>query len=115
MKIAVSSTGKDLGSEVSQVFGRCPYFIVAETDMKNKKILKFEAIENESAEQKGGAGISAAQKVAETGADAVITGNAGPRALEVLKQFGIGVYAAKGTVKEALQKFMDDRLEEVKK
>lgn len=106
MKIAISSNGRDMDSEVSEVFGRCPYFILA--DIKDGKIQGFEAIKNESADQRGGAGISAAQKVAETGAKAVITGNTGPRALDVLKQFGIEIYCTRGIVKDALRKFLDD-------
>jgi len=111
MKIAVSSTGKDLDSNVSNVFGRCPYFIIAE--IENKKIKKTEAIENMSANQMGGAGISAAQTVAERDVKAVITRNIGPRAFSVLKQFNIEVYNGSGSVKEILQKFIDNKLERI--
>ncbi len=111
MKIAVSSEGKDLNSDVSEVFGRCPYFIIAE--IENKKIQKFETIKNESADQRGGAGISAARKIAEKGANAVITRNTGPRALDVLKQFGIKSYNGCGTVKDVLQKFIENELREI--
>ena len=111
MKIAVSSTGKELNSHVSNVFGRCPYFIIVEVE--DKKITKTEAIENMSAKQMGGAGISAAQTVAEKGVKAVITGNIGPRASDVLRQFNIEVYNGSGAVKEALQKFIDGKLERI--
>jgi len=111
MKIAVSSTGKELDSDVSNVFGRCPYFIIVEVE--DKKITKTEAIENMSAKQRGGAGISAAQTVAEKGVKAVITGNIGPRASDVLRQFNIEVYNGSGAVKEALQKFIDGKLERI--
>jgi predicted Fe-Mo cluster-binding NifX family protein len=111
MKVAVSSTGKELDSNVSEVFGRCPYFIIAE--IEGKKIQGFEAVENAVANQMGGAGISAAQTVAEKGVKAVITGNLGPRASDVLKQFNIEVYNGNGLVKEALQKFMENRLKKI--
>jgi len=111
MKIAVSSTGKDLNSEVDSVFGRCPYFIIAE--IENKKITRVEAIKNISAEKMGGAGISAAQAVVEKGAKVIITGNIGPRASDVLRQFNIEVYNGSGIVKEALQKFIDGKLEKI--
>lgn len=113
MKVAVSSTGKDIESQVSNVFGRCPYFIIVE--IENKKITKVEAIENTSAKQMGGVGISAAQTVAEKDAKAVITGNIGPRASDVLRQFSIEVYNGSGckSVKEALQKFIDNKLEKI--
>ena len=109
MKVAVSSTGKDLDSEVSNVFGRCPYFVIAE--IEEKKIIKFEAIENSSAAQNQSAGISAAQLVAEKDVSALITGNVGPRALDVLRQFKIEIYNGSGTVNEVLQKLMNGELE----
>ncbi len=111
MKIAVSSAGKDLDSNVSNVFGRCPYFIIAE--IENKKITKTKAIKNTSAKQMGGAGISAAQTVAEKDVKAVITGNIGPRASDVLKRFNIEVYKGSGAVKEVLQKFTDNKLKRI--
>lgn len=100
MKIIVSSNGKNLESNVSPVFGRSPYFIIV--DVKDEKITGFELMENTSAKQLGGAGISAAQTVAEKGAEAIITGNLGPRASDVLKQFKIKVYAGSGMVKSAV-------------
>jgi len=84
MKIAVSSTGKNLTDSVSDVFGRSPYFIIAE--IENGEIKKTEIMENKNADQAGGAGISAAQLMAEKNVNAVITGNVGPRALDVLRQ-----------------------------
>lgn len=109
MKVAVSSKGETLDSEVSDIFGRCPYFIIAE--IEENKIIKFDAIENSSASQNQGAGISAAQLVVEKDVNALITGNVGPRALDVLRQFKVEIYNGNGTVNEALQKFMDGKLE----
>jgi len=111
MKIAVSSTGKDLESQVSQVFGRCPYFIIIE--IEDKKIVKTEAMENTSAQQFSGAGISAAQMVVQSGAKAIITGNVGPKAYSVLKQFGVEIYKGSGTVKDVIQKFIEKQLEKI--
>jgi predicted Fe-Mo cluster-binding NifX family protein len=111
VKIALSSSGKDVNSKLSDVFGRCPYFLIVEID--NKKIKGVEAIENTSINQMGGAGISAAQKVVEKGATAVITRNVGPRALEVLKQFNIQVFSGTGSVKKVTQKFVEGKLEKI--
>lgn len=111
MKIAVSSTDKGIESNVSNVFGRCPYFIIAE--IENQKIEKTEAIKNEGMDQTSGAGISTAQLMAEKDVNAVITGNIGPRALDVLKQFNIEVYFGKGVAKEVLQEFIDGKLEKI--
>ena len=101
MKIAISSTGKKLTDDVSEVFARCPYFIIVE--IENQKIEKFEVIKNESENQMSGAGISAAQLMAEKNVNAVITGNVGPRAFDVLKQFNIEIYTGSGAIKKVLQ------------
>jgi len=111
MKIAISSTGKNLDSNVSDVFGRSPYFIIVE--IENKKIIKVEAIQNISVKQMGGVGISVAQMVAEKDATIVITGNVGPRAMDVLKQFNIEIYAGNGLIEEVLQEFIDGKLEKI--
>jgi len=68
MKIAVSSTGTDLNSEIDPRFGRCAYFIIVNTDD-----MSFEAIENESMSLGGGAGIQSGQFIASTGAKVLIT------------------------------------------
>ena len=108
MKIAVSSTGDKLSDSVSDVFGRCPYFIIAE--IKDGKIERTEAIENKNTDQTSGAGISTAQLMAEKNVNVVITGNVGPRAMDVLKQFNIDVYSGNGVIKEVLQEFIDSKL-----
>jgi predicted Fe-Mo cluster-binding NifX family protein len=111
IKVAVSSTGKNLNSDVDNVFGRCPYFIIAE--IENKKIIRVETIKNTSADKMSGAGISAAQTVTEKNVSAVITGNLGPRALSVLKQFNIKIYMGNGSVKKVLQGFIEGKLNKV--
>lgn len=113
MKVAVSSTGKEVESEVSNIFGRSPYFIIAE--IENGKIVKTEAVENTSAQQMSGAGSSTVQLIAEKDVEAVITGNPGPRASSALIQFNIGVYSGIGckSVEEALQKFIENKLEKI--
>jgi predicted Fe-Mo cluster-binding NifX family protein len=111
MKIAISSTGKKLTDNVSEVFARCPYFVIAE--IENGEIKKTEIIGNKSTNQMSGAGISAAQLMAEKNVNAVITGNVGPRALDVLEQFNIKVYSGSGAIKEVLQKYIDGKLEEM--
>lgn len=108
MKIAISSTGKNLTDNVSEIFARCPYFIIAEVE--NGKIQKTEVMENKIADQLGQAGISAAQQMAEKDVKTVITKNVGPRALDVLKQFNIEIYHGDGTIEKVLQEFIDGKL-----
>jgi len=108
MKIAVSSTGKNLTDNISEVFARCPYFIIVE--IEGGKIKETETIENKSTDQMSGAGISAAQLMVEKGVNAVITKNVGPRALDVLNQFKISIYAGDGAIEKVLQEFIDGEL-----
>ena len=111
MKIAVSSTEKHFNGKVSDVFARCPYFVIAE--IENEKIQIVETIENKSANQLGQAGISAAQLMAEKNVNTVITKNMGPRALDVLKQFNIAIYYGDGAIEKVLREFIDGKLEKM--
>ncbi len=110
MKIAVSSTGKDLESEVDVRFGRCPYFVVVE--IKDKKIKDTKTIENTAAMQFGGAGVTSSQLVANEKIDAVITTNLGPRAFQVLSQLGIKIYKGQGKIKDVIRQFINGKLSE---
>lgn len=111
MKIAVSSNGEKLDSQVDPRFGRCPFFVIFEVE--DGKIKSHETVENTSAEQFGGAGITAAEAVANEGAKVVITENVGPRAYDIFSQLGIEVYAYSGTVKQAIEMFIAGKLEKV--
>jgi len=105
MKIAITSTGKEMSCDVAELFGRCPYFIIAE--IEDGKIIRTEILKNESENQSSGAGMSAAKLLAENKVNAVIAKTIGPRAMDVLKQFNIEVYNGEGKVQDALQNFID--------
>lgn len=111
MKIVVSASGPDMDSQVDMRFGRCPYFILVE--LENKKIKEYKSVENTSANQMGGAGMTAAQAVADMKADKIITGNVGPRAFIVFKQLGIEVYQGTGTIRKAVEDFAAGKLQKM--
>jgi predicted Fe-Mo cluster-binding NifX family protein len=112
MKVAVTSTGNILDSEVSSVFGRCPYFIIV--DMENGEITGDLPVENPAKNERGGAGIKAAQFIANSEVNALISGAVGPNAFDILKQVGIKVYKLKaGTVKDNLKLLDENQLEEI--
>ena len=99
MKIAISATGPTMDAEVNPRFGRCQYFIIADPET-----MEFEAIDNASAMAAGGAGISAAQMIAGKGVEAVLTGNCGPNAYQVLSPAGIKVITGvSGKVKDTIE------------
>jgi len=108
MKIAISSTGPDPDAQVDLRFGRCQYFVLVDDKEEN-----FEFFDNGAAALSGGAGLQAAQMIAKAGVQAVITGNIGPNAINVLKAAGIKAYhCGPGTVRIALQKYQDGSLQE---
>ncbi len=109
MKIAVSSDGDTVESKIDQRFGRCRYFLIVDTEDKEK----VKAVENQGAIQGHGAGIKAAQQIGDLKVDAIITGNLGPNATAVLDKLGIKAYHASGVVKEAIDAFMDNKLDKI--
>ena len=105
MLIAVTSTGDSLDSPVDPRFGRCPYYIIVETDDGS-----FTALPNSSAALGGGAGIEAARAVSDSGAKAVLTGSCGPNAHATLTAAGIEVHdGASGTVRQAVDLFVQGK------
>ena len=101
MKVAISSSGKDLNSQLDPRFGRCPYFLVINPDD-----MSFEVFNNESSVLGGGAGIHSARFLASKGVDAVITGNCGPNAVQTLSAAAVELFVGQtGTVKEVVERF----------
>jgi len=109
MKVAITSTGTSLDSNVDPRFGRCAYFIIYDIDNDT-----FEFIENASRQAMGGAGIQAGQLMASKNVGAVITGNFGPNAFRVLEAAKIKMYSGvSGTVREAIEKYKNGQLTEI--
>ncbi len=101
MKIAISATSPTPDAEVDPRFGRCQYFIIADTENDG-----FEAVDNTSAAAAGGAGISAAQMVVKKGIGAVLTGNCGPNAHQVFSSAGVKVITGvSGKVKDVIAEY----------
>ena len=108
MKICVSASSDSLDDNVDSRFGRCPYFVIVDSET-----MEFSAITNDSTNAAHGAGIQAAQTVANMGAKVVITGNVGPNAFNVLSATGIKIVTgASGSVKEAVEKYKSGQLKE---
>jgi predicted Fe-Mo cluster-binding NifX family protein len=109
MKIAVSTDGNALHDKIDQRFGRCPNFLIIEVN--GKEVGTFEAIKNDGVAQGHGAGIRAAEQLGELKVEAVITGQLGPNATNVLSELGIKAYSASGVITDALVNFTQDKLE----
>ena len=108
MKIAISSSGKDLDCQIDPRFGRCQYFIFIDPET-----MEFEVSENEGLMAMGGAGVQAAQLIVQKGATALITGNLGPNAASALSASGIRVYLVPGgTIKDVIEGYRSGSLRE---
>lgn len=109
MKIAIAVSGATLESQVDPRFGRCPYFLII--DIKTDKL---GVIKNTAGQTFRGAGISAAQMIANKGVKAVIAGNFGPNAINVLNSSDIkifsGIFGIKA--KKALEQYKEGKLQE---
>ncbi len=102
MKLAITSTGPDLSSDVDPRFGRAAYILVVDADT-----LAVEVIDNAANKDSfKGAGIQAAAAVSEKGADVLLTGFCGPNAFKTLDAAGIKVANdVSGTVESVVERF----------
>ena len=107
MKIAVTSTGPDLDSEVDPRFGRAAYILIVDSET-----FVFEAVDNsENVNAFKGAGIQAASMVSNNGAEVLLAGFCGPNAFKALKTAKVNVANnASGTIRDAVNAYLDGKL-----
>jgi predicted Fe-Mo cluster-binding NifX family protein len=107
MKIAISSQGKDLDSQVDPRFGRAAYILIVDSVDETVKVLD----NSENVNAFKGAGIQAAVMVGDSGADVLLTGFCGPNAFKTLAAAGVKVANdASGTVRDALEVFKKGKM-----
>lgn len=104
-RIAVSvGTNGGLEAPVSAHFGRCPFFVVAEVE-DDHKIVKVETVTNPYYPNHEPGQVPAF--IHSLGADVMLSGGMGGRAVEFFRQFGIEpATGAGGTVREAIAGYM---------
>jgi predicted Fe-Mo cluster-binding NifX family protein len=109
MKIAVTSTGPDIKSEMDPRFGRAAYFIIVDPDT-----MEYSVVENsQNMNLTQGAGIQAGKTIVDNGAEVLITGYCGPKAFMVLENAGIKtISGAKGRVEDIIRDFKEGKLKE---
>jgi len=107
MRVAITADVPDENSPISPIFGRCAYYAIYDTT--NDKI---EFVPNASAMYARGAGVQAAQQIANLGVQMVITsGIAGPNASMVLEQAGIQIINSfQGTIRDAIEALKAGRI-----
>jgi len=110
MKIAITSQGKELSSEIDLRFGRAKWLIVVDTESGD-----FQAHDNTvNLNAAQGAGIQTGQNIANLGVEAVITGNIGPNTFKTLNAANVKIFLAeKQTVQDAIDLFKASKLTEI--
>lgn len=109
MRIAMSADDKNgLESAIASHFGRCPYFIIV--DIEDHKVEQVLEVENPyyGAHEPG----QVPGFIEEQGADVMLTGGMGARAMQFFSQYGIeAVTGARGTVRTSLEQYLSGRME----
>jgi len=108
MKIAITSMGQDLNSQVDPRFGRAAYILIVDTVDNGVEVLD----NSENINAFKGAGIQAAAMVSKMGAEVLLTGYCGPNAHKTLQAAGIKVANdVSGKVKNAVETLIEGNLE----
>ncbi|MEA4816347.1 MAG: C-GCAxxG-C-C family (seleno)protein [Lachnospiraceae bacterium] len=106
MKLVIPVENKALDVPVCPSFGRAPFFVIYNTENGEHKF-----IDNSASASQGGAGIKAAQMLADSGADFLITYRCGENAANVLNAADIKIYKAEdGSVAENIEKCKGGKL-----
>lgn len=108
MRIAVSADDKKgLDSIVGPHFGRCPYFVLV--DVEDRRVKEVREVENPfyGNHQPG----QVPGFIASLGANVMLTGGMGGRAILFFEQYGIeGVTGAYGTVRQSVERYLSGQL-----
>lgn len=106
MKIAIPVDEKDIGTNVCVSFGRTPCFLIYDTETKESTFL-----DNSAAASAGGAGIKAAQIIADNKVNALLTPRCGENAADVLKAADIKIFkTTTAPAKDNIDAFMAGKL-----
>lgn len=106
MKIAIPVEEKNIEGDVCQSFGRTPYFLIYNTETKGSLFF-----DNTATASSGGAGIKAAQSIADNGVNIVLTPRCGENAAQVLNAAEIKIYKTiNASAKDNITAFMEGKL-----
>ncbi|HZJ82527.1 MAG TPA: NifB/NifX family molybdenum-iron cluster-binding protein [Clostridia bacterium] len=106
MKIAIPVNEKSMEKGVCISFGRAPYFLIYDRETKESTF-----VENTAANSQGGAGIKAAQLIADNGVDTLITPRCGEKAVQVISIGKIEMYKTiNDNIQDNINAFNDGKL-----
>jgi len=111
-RIAVTSEGPSLDDQVDPRFGRAAGFVVVDLESMDTQYID----NGRSQVMAQGAGIKAAQLIAQAGVSCLLTGYVGPKAFQALAAAGIRVgQNLEGlTVRDAVERFRSGQVEMAK-
>ena len=104
MLIAITATGKELSSQVDDRFGRAKFII-----LYNSKDSTFQVHDNTlNSMAVQGAGVKAAQNIIDLEAEVLITGNCGPKALQILELGKVKIFSVSNlSVENAIKNYLE--------
>jgi predicted Fe-Mo cluster-binding NifX family protein len=110
MKIAVATEdNRGLEAVVSQHFGRCPYYVLVGVD--DNEIGEVKALENPFYGSHGQPG-EVPKFIKSIGAQVIISGGMGPKAIGFFEQYGIQVATGvSGMVQEVVQLYLNGQIQ----
>lgn len=110
-KIAVASDQiGGLDDQVSQIFGRCPSFTIV--TIEDGEIKESKVVQNQHADEQGGAGIQAAGFLANQGIEVVIAGDFGPNVASVFNESDIVMAPVSGmSVRDAVKSYLKGNID----
>ncbi len=111
MKIAFTTTGTEWESKIDPRFGRTEYILIYDAEKDELSSIDNREIINVA----HGAGPKTAQKIFDSGAQALITGNGpGGNAAAILGQMDLKIYVGAGgmTAREAYDAYLNDQLKQ---
>ena len=106
MKVCIPTMGNNGMDEfVGEHFGRVPTYTIVDTKTNNVNVI------DNTSEHTGGSGYPP-EIIAKTGAEVMLCGGLGHRAIGMFEELGIMVYVgASGTVKDAVRMWQDGKLQ----
>ena len=106
MRIAIPMDEMQIDSTVCPSFGRAPYYL-----LYNATTGESEFLDNAAAASQGGAGIRAAQVIADRGAHVLISERCGENAAEVLGKAEVMIFrSVPGSARENIDAYLRNEL-----
>ncbi|MFW6083498.1 MAG: cation diffusion facilitator family transporter [Thermoplasmatota archaeon] len=107
-------TDEGITSELSDKFGRAPYFIIVSLDTEKKKIEDWEVKENKFEDKEVRAGLNAANLIVKEKIDSLITKEIGKISFHTLRDHIVDVYKCEDDITEDLvEKYLSDELKKL--